>query len=156
MSTTPEFPGLAPSLEHYYGRAIDSISPEGDGWKIVLVGGVEIICTDPNAEMPPEVIVGQVFTMAAYSTGATRLYFGPEDNPTATEMQLDPTKYAISDPERASGQVHYPQQVQETPADAILAERREAAEEAFADRPDKKAEASQKDADPGPTPKGKK
>lgn len=99
-----------PDVTYYHGQAVDAVTEEGDGWAIVLESGVRIVNLDEEYEMPePDTLVGKAFMLTTLDSGLTRLYFGTDDNPHGTQVNLDPLKYGISDPTFNEGRIVRPQ-----------------------------------------------
>src|SRR5262245_48709982 len=93
-------PQFRPSLDHYIGRRVLGTKKKDDLWEISLDGGVTIRNLDPTKSEEPE-IDGLVFAMVMMGELDTRMVFG---NPgeyelgNQVEVELNPTKYSISDP----------------------------------------------------------
>lgn len=145
---------MQPDITHYYGRKVVDIvedDPFDDaGWTLVLEGGVRIVNEDEDYEAPDaELIKGQALQMAILSSDTTRLYFGTDDNPRSTVMNLNPTKYGIKDDTYEGGQLVRPQvESDEEPA----ALEPSAPGERVVEGPDAEGEAARSARDPEYTP----
>lgn len=121
---------MQPDISHYYGRTVEDIGEEGDGWYVELEGGIRIVNMDAAREMPDESLVGKKLSKSVMEASQTRLYFGTDDNPMGTVMYLSPTEYGISEPRFQGGEIYKPQD-----ADTMqLAEAEAAAPSAPGDR----------------------
>ena len=139
---------MEPSLTFYYGRTIESIEPEGDGWALILEGGPRIVNLDPEYPMPDEVIVGMKLSVATFGRDWTTLYVGTDDNPKGTQINLNPTRYGIDDPALHEGLV-MPQSSEAERAEAGLpVEEPSAPGERVVDGPDEEGAAEREAIDP--------
>ncbi len=139
---------MEPNLTFYYGREIEAIEPEGDGWALVLEGGPRIVNLDPEYPMPDEVIVGMKLSVATLGRDWTTLYVGTDDNPKGTQINLNPTQYGIDDPSMHHGLV-MPQSSNIERAEAGLpVDEPSAPGERAVDGPDEAAAADREQPDP--------
>jgi hypothetical protein len=150
MSSRP-----APQIDHYMGHEVVRIEEDDDGWYIEFDNGARIHSTDPDYPMPDNVIVGQALRKQVASSTETRLYFGPDNNPLATVMSINPM-FALSDPEYNGGELvtpNFPDELQEadSPFEVAPGER-------VVDGPDeeflRQQEAAQEDEEPEGAPEG--
>jgi hypothetical protein len=142
---------MEPNLTFYYGRKIERIEinegGEGGEWAIVLEGDVRIENFDENYEVPSDALVGHKFSMAVLDGNTTRLFFGTDDNPQATVMNLNPTEYGIIDPNMGGGLVR-PQSSQAERMEAGLPLEPAAPGDRIVGGPDEEAQARLADPDP--------
>jgi hypothetical protein len=113
MSSRP-----APQIDHYMGHEVVRVEEDDDGWYIEFDNGARIHSTDPDYPMPDNVIVGQVLRKQVIGSTETRLYFGPDNNPMATVMNLNPM-FALSDPDYNGGELVKPNFPEELEAAGI-------------------------------------
>lgn len=102
---------MQPDLTYYHGQTVASVDEIDDGYEVVLETGVKIVVS--GEESPGNALVGKAFMKTIMDSGMTKLYFGTDDNPLSTVMHLDPTSYAISDPNFEDGRLVFPQSTEE-------------------------------------------
>lgn len=98
-----------PQIDHFMGYEVAEVGDHEDGWYVEFEGGARIYSKDPNYEKPDEDIVGKKLSMQTLSGKTTRLWFGTDDNPRGTIMNLNPLQYTISKPDYNDGEQISPQ-----------------------------------------------
>lgn len=108
-----------PMIDHYMGQTVSEIGHDGDDWYVEFEGGARLYSTHPNYDKPDNALVGQALRLQVMSRDEMKLYFGPDENPHATVMNLIPFYVELSDPGYNEGERVNPNWPQEASAAGV-------------------------------------
>jgi len=96
-------------LDYLFGRRIESVEEGGAddaAWSLVLEGGARIVVFDHGYGIPDAPAVeGLALTAFDRYQGQIRLFFGTDENPQGTVVNLPPGRYGVSDDVFTQGEV---------------------------------------------------
>jgi len=93
---------MKPQIDHFNGRAAQSVASTDDGWEIQLEGNIVIRNYDEDIGIPPQSIVGKTLLMVILSEMDTRAQFGFAQSVghplEVEEISLHPYRYSLTVP----------------------------------------------------------
>jgi hypothetical protein len=142
-----------PQIDHFNGQKIEEIGDTEDGWFIKFETGAMIYNNDPAYDKPDDVIIGLKLSLVTLSGTTTQLWFGTDENPQSSVMNLNPLHYTISNPDYEGGRQVNPQWPEElseagmepsAPGERVVEGPEEQPEEDAAEAPQKASKSTSK------------
>jgi hypothetical protein len=100
---------MQPSLDHYYGREVIEVVEAENGERAIRLAGDVLIHNHSDVYPKPSIPGGVTLQSMTMAADRTTIHFGTNSNPMQIQVNLDPMRYSISDPQIEEGNATFPQ-----------------------------------------------